>query len=250
MTKITHCRVCGKSLSATTRSKGSCIDCYLASKAKKPITCAHCGKDFIPVKKGRFCNLACFSASRIASSRTVAPPPPVPDCVWVPLTQGKFALIDQADASRVLADTWCAVKARPNMRNDIFYAKNTRTNEYLHRFIFGVTDSYTSVDHVNGNGLDCRQDNLRRANRFENSSNRLVTVGKASGFKGVHATQSNKWVVRYVRHSVELCGGTFKSKEEAALEYDRIIRQYKDPFSTYNFPRSGERSAITGEVIK
>ncbi len=249
MSTVRQCAACSKLLSPTSRSKDKCSDCYKKSVQKQPVICAKCGKEFIPVRKtGTYCGLDCFNAARIEKARTSPEPPAVVGAVWVPLTQGKFALIDESDALQILSETWCAIKVRANARGDVFYAKNVRTNEYLHRFILGVTDSDTEVDHINGNGLNCRRGNIRRTDRAGNCSNKMVTVGKASGYKGVHINSSGNWVVRYMRKGREMCGGTFKDKDEAARKYDSIIRQYGDPASTLNFPRSGERSALTGEV--
>lgn len=250
MFTIRQCQKCSKPLSPTSRSKGLCAVCYRDSRARKPILCAHCGQNFLPIRKGQAnCSLSCADAARVTRVRNYTPPPSVLGKVWIPLTQGKFALIDEEDAPRARTCSWCAAKTRPNARGDVFYAKNT-SGEYLHRFILGVTDPDTEVDHRNGDGLDCTRDNLRRTDRSGNGANRLVTVGKASGFKGVHITESGKWVVRYMRQGRELYGGTYEDKEIAAHAYDEIIRQYGDPLATFNFPKPGERSAITGEVIK
>lgn len=248
MTTVRQCQKCGKVLSPTSNSKGLCSACYTAGVAKQPVLCAHCGKSFVPTKKGRFCGLPCFNASRVAGARKGAPPAPVPGKAWIPLTQGKFALVDDIDAPRVVACSWCAVKVRPNARGDVFYAKNT-AEEFLHRFILGVTDSDVEVDHFDGDGLNCSRGNLRRTDKAGNASNRTVTAGKASGYKGVHAA-GPRWAVRYMRAGHEMYGGTFADKEEAARKYDEIIRQYGDSMATYNFPRPGERSALTGEVAR
>lgn len=252
MFTIRQCTMCDNPLSVTSRSKGRCFSCFKKSVQKAEIPCVTCGTLFIPIRKGSsYCTLDCFNKARISKARHNPPPAPIPDCVWVPLTQNKFALIDADDAERTLSHTWCSAKIRMNQRGqNLFYAKNTRTNEYLHRFILGVMDDKTEVDHFDGDGLNCRKSNLRRTDKHGNTSNRLVGVGKASGYKGVHATSKGSWIVRYVRYGQEFSGGTFINKDEAAREYDKIIRQYGDHMATYNFPKVGERSAITGEIIK
>lgn len=215
---------------------------------KKEESCVCCTKTFTPKRKGSiYCSLNCFNESKIKNSRSTPEPEPVPGCRWVPLTQGKFALVDEQNFEEVSMFNWCAVKVRPNASGEVIYAKRTDTNEYLHRFV-AYPSPDEEVDHINGNRLDNRLDNLYRCDKSGNGQNRMVKVGKSSGYKGVHATSSGNWVVRHCMKNVESYGGTFSDKEEAARKYDEIVRLRRIPNSTFNFPRSGERSALTGGV--
>ena len=81
----------------------------------------------------------------------------------IPLTQGKLALVDDADFEWLNQWKWHAVRFR-----DRYYAVRTATeNEtsspttvYMHRLIMG-TDTGQATHHLNNDGLDNRQDNLR-----------------------------------------------------------------------------------------
>lgn len=46
-----------------------------------------------------------------------------------------------------------------------------RQRLYLHRVIMGVTDPALMVDHENGNGLDCRRENMRITDNSGNQKN-------------------------------------------------------------------------------
>ncbi len=94
------------------------------------------------------------------------------------LTQGKVAIIDNADAERVLGRRW---------RIDAYgYAiagcgKGTTT---LHRFLMGAQPG-DEVDHINRTKLDNRRSNLRFVTHAQNCINAGLRNTNTSGFKGV-----------------------------------------------------------------
>ena len=97
----------------------------------------------------------------------------------------------------------------------------------LHRIIYrmhfgDLTDEF-QVDHIDGNPMNNRIENLRKATSQQNAQNSRVQSGKRhSGLKGVtwHAHKS-KWVAR-----VRVCGrnklvGYFDTDKEAHAAYCR-----------------------------
>lgn len=76
------------------------------------------------------------------------------------------------------------------------------------------------VDHINGNGLDNRRANLRRASRQQNAANG-VKKGTTSSMKGVCWDQARKkWKaqikINYRTHFL----GRFNSEMSAGVAYD------------------------------
>ena len=55
----------------------------------------------------------------------------------------------------------------------------------MHRFIKGVTDYHTKVDHENHDTLDNRMSNLRICSNKENLYNSRLSSANTSGHKGV-----------------------------------------------------------------
>jgi hypothetical protein len=95
------------------------------------------------------------------------------------------------------------------------------------------------VDHVNGDTLDNRRENLRVATHAENSQNKRKI---SKGFKGVYERRGH-WIA-----SIAACGtrvrlGSFATPEEAAMAYDDGARKWHGPFARVNFPRVGEQLA-------
>jgi hypothetical protein len=249
MITIQLCKHCNNPIPKYRKSYCS-PKCLAEDMKSEHIRCLNCGNLFPPVRKtSKYCCLDCFNQSRINKSHSMIEPVVILGARWVSLTQGKFALIDEIDYIDVIQYNWCAVKVRANSRGEVYYAKRTDIPVYLHRYLIDPL-VFEEVDHLDGNGLNCRRQNLIPTSRSSNQSNRLVVVNKSSGFKGVHATNSGKWVVRLCKNKVERCLGTYDNAEDAAYIYDNFVRKYKDPSSTYNFPEIGERSAITGEIRK
>lgn len=96
---------------------------------------------------------------------------------------GKRAIIDDEDFERVSKFSWYVLDN--NKKGKSFYAVKWDQPKLLHRFVLNLVDPTQHVDHKNGNGLDCRKNNLRFATRQQNSFNRRFTKNK-TGYMGVY----------------------------------------------------------------
>src|SRR4051812_556225 len=101
--------------------------------------------------------------------------------VLVPLASGEFALVDEADADRVLAHSWHA-----HRNGERVYATRregaNRKSKLLHRFVMSARPGEL-IDHRDGDGLNNTRSNLRSATSRQNAAN-----GRAYGevpFRGV-----------------------------------------------------------------
>ncbi len=108
----------------------------------------------------------------------------------ITLTQGYVATIDAADVALVDGVNWCALVA-PHTVYAVRVVRGTTIR--LHRQIMAAPDEF-EVDHISGDGLDCRRKNMRLATCIQNARNARRGRANTSGFKGVswHAT-GQKW---------------------------------------------------------
>ena len=111
----------------------------------------------------------------------------------------------------------------------------------VHHLVLPRVDT-RHIDHVNGDKLDARRDNLRRANRSQNRINSGLDRHNTSGYKGVSwAANCEKWRVRLKVDGRDINLGLFERKKDAALAYDQAVRDHFGNFGRYNFPREGEQ---------
>ena len=137
-----------------------------------------------------------------------------------------FAKISPQDAQLALLYRWRIVDTKAQMdRHKIYYVsakERGRSGRYvkLHRLIMNAQDG-THVDHINGDGLDNRRENLRLVTPQLNQANsRKHVIGK-SRFKGVSWSKpANKWRAYIVRDRRQIHIGLYADEFEAARAYD------------------------------
>jgi len=136
------------------------------------------------------------------------------------LTQGKVALIDDDDYDLVSSFKWYASK-----EGNCWYAMRQAYNPIrekirLHRFLLNPKPN-EQCDHINGDGLDNRRNNIRIVTVSQNHMNRKRRLGSSSQFKGVSKCKStNKWVARIEVKQKHIHLGYFFDEVEAAKAYN------------------------------
>lgn len=158
----------------------------------------------------------------------------------IPLTQGKVALVDDADFEKVMAVSrrWHALYTGWG-----FYAacairlEGKHKNVYLHRIITEPLPGM-QVDHADGNGLNNQRANLRICTASMNLCNRRNNPNK-HGYRGVRRRVRRDGIawdaaVKTNRKFVWSCG--HPTVEAAARAYDALARQHHGEFARLNFP--------------
>lgn len=134
----------------------------------------------------------------------------------IPLSRGLRAVVDNEDANHVSRFRWyadpspCAVYAKSSQKQ----SDGSRKSIFLHRMIMNAKPGQI-VDHLNGNGLDCRKSNLRFATRAQNAWNRRSTNPFGKGvIKHGSAFRARITVAGLRRHL-----GIFKTADDAHAAY-------------------------------
>ena len=101
-------------------------------------------------------------------------------------------------------------------------------NSYrAHRLIFLMHKGYLpkTIDHINGDKLDNRIENLRAATVGQNQHNRKTNANNTSGYKGVGWSKAQKkWVARITLERKNIHLGYFANVEEAA----EVVRKARE----------------------
>lgn len=156
---------------------------------------------------------------------------------YISLTRGKRAIVSDADFKRLSKYRWCAMKGQGGN----YYAARII---YLHREVLGVRNSKVHVDHRDGNTLDDRRKNLRRASCAQNGQNRKLQSNNTSGFKGIELHRG-KWMVRIQAFRKRYCLGCYADRRTAAQVYDRAARLLHGEFARLNFPENRKKNKNT-----
>ena len=142
----------------------------------------------------------------------------------IQLSQSKIAIVDDEDFNHLLScGRWSIT--------DNGYAFNSKL-KFMHRYLFKMHNKNIDgklIDHINGNKLDNRKDNLRECSNSENLHNSKPPKTNTSGYKGVRwCKKSNRWTAAIQINYKTISLGSFEHKRDAAIAYDIISKIYFD----------------------
>ena len=155
----------------------------------------------------------------------------------IQLTQGKVALVDDADYEYLSQWKWHAqlIKGRWYARRSIRKGFPKQISLSMHQVILNTPNGMES-DHKNGNGLDNQRHNLRVCTKYKNMYNQNIqTRSKSSKFKGVYWSKKyRKWVAQIRVNHKAIWLGQFNSEIEAANTYNMAAKRIFGEFAKLN----------------
>ena len=178
-----------------------------------------------------------FKLAQIARQKPSLPDSNGARCI--PLTQGRFAIVDAEDYARLAKYKWSCQKSKNN-----FYATRANGNARIsmHREIMKAPEGL-QVDHIDGGGLNNRKSNLRLCTHAENVHNSRPMHNATSKYKGVcWHKHKKKWCVSISKSGKRTYLGNFDDEIEAAVAYDRKAEQLFGEFAYLDFPEKAENS--------
>lgn len=95
----------------------------------------------------------------------------------------------------------------------------------LHRLIMGTPKGFVT-DHINGDKLDNRRDNLRVCTQQQNNMNTPVSKNNKLGVKGVSKTAHGRYRARIMLNGTEIRLGNFETLDEAIQARKQAEREY------------------------
>jgi len=180
-------------------------------------------------------------------------------------------LIDDEDWEKVRQHRWCVRMTHgcPRPVTDILHPdggwvsygkqkngnprrRRRRTDLYIHTLIMNTPKGMV-VDHINGDTLDNRKNNLRVCTITQNTRNKRVQRNNACGYKGVSKDKGNSgrpWAANIKHNGNPIRIGNFKRIKDAAEAYDRKTCEIWDivsPERMLNFPDRFEEYKTTSK---
>lgn len=137
----------------------------------------------------------------------------------IPLTRGLVTIVDDEDYEWLSQWKWFADTHGYGIRNS--GTRPSRSLVKMHRELLAAPRG-TQVDHINGNRLDNRRENLRLCSNTENQRNLTrLRPGKSSSHKGVSwYKKTQKWRAQITFSQKVILIGYFATELEAARAYD------------------------------
>ena len=181
----------------------------------------------------------------------------------------KYTLVDDEDYEKVVEAKDKRGKPKKwychnngGARTD--YAMSSSRRDSIHRLVMGNPKGMC-VDHINGDTLDNRKENLRVCTRSQNSQNQRLKSHSQSGYKGVYEVKKpnrHKYVSKKTgkvtyresipkkRFQAYIGGGhgkrhiklgNYATAEEAAEVRDKKALEIHGEFARLNFPDKREQ---------
>lgn len=159
----------------------------------------------------------------------------------IKLSNGQNSLVDDEDFETLSKFKWstqskgyvCRVKHVKLGRKS--YASKMIL---MHREILNP-DAGLQVDHINGDKLDNRRENLRICSNSQNHMNIKKYKNKSSIFKGVYYDKSrDRWAADIKLNKKKIRLGRHDSEIAAALAYNSAARELFGEFALLNDIRS------------
>ncbi len=173
----------------------------------------------------------------------------------IPLTQDKFALVDDVDHEALLEFTWCASEIARTFYAITYIGTGRKDNRLLsmHRMLMQPQPGF-DVHHIDGNGLNNQRANLRVITRSEHIF--FNPPRSSTGYKGVvfcvnrqRKKEYRFYLAQMFYRGERVLYTCHQTPEEAARAYDAKVRELVGLHAYLNFPSDAGkvRDAANGE---
>ena len=147
------------------------------------------------------------------------------DFVIVLTSKGVGILIDRKNFKKIKKYCWCISKTGYAVAN--INGKITK----MHRYVLNINNPNQIVDHINGNKLDNRGDNLRMATIKQNSRNTSVSKNNKVGVLGISQTKYGKYRARIMVDGKEIRLGNYNFLSDAITARKKAENKYFGEFA-------------------
>lgn len=151
----------------------------------------------------------------------------------ISLTRGIVTIVDDDDFEELSKYNW---QARIQTYTGLFRAKRHGIPKEVDmaRQIMNCPVGM-EVDHINGDLLDNRKENLRICTHRQNMCNRRLQRNNTTGYRGVATIDGgNRYYAQIYLNRKKIHIGSFKDPKDAAIAYNEAAKQHYGEFAKLN----------------
>ncbi len=154
--------------------------------------------------------------------------------VCIKLTKGYHTIVDNADYELIKDRSWhVAIKPRSCYARCRERIDGKAQEVSMARLLMQPSEGLV-VDHINGNGLDNRRENLRVCTYAQNAMNRGKRTS-TSKYKAVHKRpDSGKWQATIMLNGKQESLGCYVLEKDAAKAYNKAALKHYGEFARLN----------------
>lgn len=149
------------------------------------------------------------------------------DCVAIITRSGARILVDKEALKLVKDYTWCTTGTGYAMSRSLGNAV------LMHRLLAGASRG-DYVDHINGDALDNRRQNLRLCSKQQNEFNTKIRTDNTTGYRGVCKGRRGKFRAYIVKDGHQFHLGEFEKAVDAAKAYNEKAAELFGEFARLN----------------
>ncbi len=167
----------------------------------------------------------------------------------IKLTRGCVALVDDEDYAELSRHKWYVNVSRRSKYAHRQFRDHGDGTKYgkrvlvlMHRQVMRAPKG-KNVDHINGDGLDNRKENLRLCTQSQNLQNQNRY---RPGWKGVYP-KGRRWGMQIAANGESHSLNGFCDSRSAAKAYDKLAKILHGEFACLNFP---DEEIVASDTIK
>jgi hypothetical protein len=143
--------------------------------------------------------------------------------------QHQIVEIDDEDWPLISCYKWCISKTS-------IYCSLGNKATTMGRLLLNIVDSDLQVDHKDGNFLNNKKENLRKATQSQNNANQIKWNGcYTSKYKGVTwSKKARAWQAQIAKNGKRFFLGYYSTEENAAKAYDEKALKLYGEFARFN----------------
>ena len=160
--------------------------------------------------------------------------------ILIRLPSGDITKISPEDEELLSKFPWWRISSKHVRVAAPVYNNGKRLDVWLHKAIMDTPDGM-DTDHINGDPLDNRRENLRVCTHAQNVTNKAKKKNAhLSDYKGVvYRPDRNKtypWFAYVSKHRKQISVGYFSTERDAAMASDAVARVVHGHYAWLNFP--------------